>query len=102
MYRAFVTRASSGDIDNSPIIERILMLRKEKAQLLGFASFAELSMASKARPQFSSLSFHHSVIQAVLACLRSYVKLVIQTCVSLAFGLNGVSSIMSLIFYGPV
>lgn len=47
MYRAFLTRASSGDIDNGPIIERTLALRQEKAQLLGFPTFAHLSMDSK-------------------------------------------------------
>lgn len=47
MYRAYITRASAGELDNSPIIEQVLSLRKEKAQLLGFANFAELSMASK-------------------------------------------------------
>lgn len=47
VYRAFLTRASSGEIDNSPIIERTLALRQEKAKLLGFQNFAEVSMASK-------------------------------------------------------
>eukprot|EP00878_Enallax_costatus_P002366 GHUV01002542.1.p1 GENE.GHUV01002542.1~~GHUV01002542.1.p1 ORF type:complete len:832 (+),score=220.74 GHUV01002542.1:594-3089(+) len=47
MYRAYITRASAGDLDNTPIIEKILQLRQEKAELLGFKSFAELSMASK-------------------------------------------------------
>ena len=41
--------ADAGDIDNSPIIERILALRQEKAGLLGFENFAQLSMASKVR-----------------------------------------------------
>ncbi|PNH01941.1 hypothetical protein TSOC_012115 [Tetrabaena socialis] len=44
---ANITRASSGESDNAPLIERILSLRAEKAALLGFASFADLSMASK-------------------------------------------------------
>ncbi|KAI8465022.1 MAG: hypothetical protein J3K34DRAFT_438374 [Monoraphidium minutum] len=47
MYRAYVTRASSGDGDNTPLIDRVLALRQEKAKLLGFESFAHLSMASK-------------------------------------------------------
>ncbi|GIL75386.1 hypothetical protein Vretimale_7960 [Volvox reticuliferus] len=47
VYRAYISRASAGDSDNGPIIERILELRAEKAKLLGFDSFAELSMASK-------------------------------------------------------
>jgi Zn-dependent oligopeptidase len=44
---AYLTRASSGDIDNTPVIERILELRQQKAKLLGYANFAEVSMASK-------------------------------------------------------
>ena len=47
MYRANITRASGGEIDNNPIIEKILTLRAEKAKLLGFTSFADVSMASK-------------------------------------------------------
>ena len=49
MYRAYITRASSGEGDNTPIIERTLALRREQAVLLGFANYAELSMASKVR-----------------------------------------------------
>lgn len=52
MYTAFGTRASdqgphAGQWDNSAIIDEILALRHEKAQLLGFASYAELSLATK-------------------------------------------------------
>ncbi|MHC5062436.1 MAG: M3 family metallopeptidase [Planctomycetota bacterium] len=47
LYRAFVQRASSGDGDNQPLIDRILILRDEMANLLGYASFAEKSLASK-------------------------------------------------------
>lgn len=47
MYKAYVTRASSGEKDNAPIIEKVLTLRQEKASLLGFDTFAHLSMASK-------------------------------------------------------
>lgn len=49
-YRAFVTRASSGDVDNQPLIDRILELRRRKAKLLGFHSYAELSLATKMAP----------------------------------------------------
>ena len=49
VYRAYLTRASSGNIDNTPLIERILTLRQDKAELLGFPNFAELSMARKVR-----------------------------------------------------
>ena len=47
MYRANITRASSGEKDNSPIIEKVLTLKQEKAKLLGYDNFAEVSMASK-------------------------------------------------------
>ena len=47
LYRATITRASDGDLDNTPLITRILELRAEKAALLGYANFAEVSMASK-------------------------------------------------------
>ncbi len=50
LYKAFISRASGGELDNTPLIERILELRKEKAQLLGFNSYAELSLASKMAP----------------------------------------------------
>lgn len=52
MYRAYVTRASEigpngGEYDNSPIMTEILALRHELANLLGFDSFAEKSLATK-------------------------------------------------------
>ncbi len=47
MYRAYVTRASSGDLDNGPVMDEILALRREAALLLGFASYAEYSLATK-------------------------------------------------------
>ncbi|MBI5852719.1 MAG: M3 family metallopeptidase [Planctomycetes bacterium] len=47
VYRAWIARASSGEFDNTPLIDRILALRDEKAKLLGFRDFAALSLASK-------------------------------------------------------
>lgn len=52
MYTAFVTRASdegpyAGKWDNSPLMEEILALRHEAAQLLGFDNYAERSIATK-------------------------------------------------------
>ncbi|HEX6997504.1 MAG TPA: M3 family metallopeptidase [Gammaproteobacteria bacterium] len=51
-YEAWVTRASdrgphAGRWDNGPLIEDILRLRHEAATLLGFANYAELSLATK-------------------------------------------------------
>ncbi|MBE9167629.1 M3 family metallopeptidase [Pleurocapsales cyanobacterium LEGE 06147] len=55
LYKAFITRASSGELDNKPLIERILELRKEKAQILGFNTYAELSLAKKMAPSVSAV-----------------------------------------------
>ena len=55
MYRAYTTRASSGDLDNTPNINRILTLRQEKAELLGFENFAELSLAKKMAPNVAAV-----------------------------------------------
>ncbi|MEA5420076.1 M3 family metallopeptidase [Spirulina sp. CCNP1310] len=55
VYRAYITRAASGEWDNNPLIERILALRLEKAQILGFNSFAELSLARKMAPSVAAV-----------------------------------------------
>ncbi len=52
VYSAFVTRASDEGphdkkYDNSPVMEQILALRHEAAQLLGFENYAEKSLATK-------------------------------------------------------
>jgi oligopeptidase A len=52
LYRAFVTRASdqgpnAGEYDNSEIMNELLALRHELAQLLGFDNFAVKSIATK-------------------------------------------------------
>ena len=47
LYKAFISRASGRELDNNPLIERILELRREKAALLGFDSYAQLSLAKK-------------------------------------------------------
>ncbi|MDY7218416.1 oligopeptidase A [Denitrificimonas sp. JX-1] len=52
VYRAYSTRASdqgphAGQLDNSPIMEEILDLRAELAQLLGFNNYSELSISTK-------------------------------------------------------
>jgi len=47
MYREYVTRASTGRLDNGPVIDEILALRAEAATLLGFEHYAASSLASK-------------------------------------------------------
>ncbi len=55
LYRAYVSRASSGDLDNSPLIDQTLVLRKQQAQLLGFDSYADLSIARKMAPSVTAV-----------------------------------------------
>ena len=55
LYRAFITRASSGAEDNTPLLGSILSLRQEQARLLGYDSFAELSLASKMAPDVATV-----------------------------------------------
>ncbi|MBL6749964.1 MAG: M3 family metallopeptidase [Nevskia sp.] len=52
LYTAYATRASdqgplAGRYDNTALMEEILALRHEEAQLLGFRDFAELSLETK-------------------------------------------------------
>ncbi|MDR0439942.1 MAG: M3 family metallopeptidase, partial [Candidatus Accumulibacter sp.] len=50
LYRASATRASEfgpAEFDNTPLIRRILELRKEEARMLGYRNFAEVSLAPK-------------------------------------------------------
>lgn len=55
MYRAYLTRASEGEFDNSDIIAQILKLRKEEASLLGFATYAEVSLSQKMAPNVEAV-----------------------------------------------
>ena len=54
IYHAYTTRASElgghAEFDNSAIMQEILALRESQAQLLGFANYAELSLAKKMAP----------------------------------------------------
>src|SRR3569623_1943419 len=50
LYRAYVTRASEfgkPELDNTALIASILRLRREAAELLGFARYAQVSLAAK-------------------------------------------------------
>ena len=59
LYKAYTTRASEQsehtEFDNTKIIEEILSLRHEMAQLLGFKNYAELSLASKMAPDVETV-----------------------------------------------
>jgi len=61
LYRAYATRASEfgkADWDNSALIDRIVALRRESAGLLGYKSYAEVSLVPKmARDPAEVLAF---------------------------------------------
>jgi oligopeptidase A len=60
IYRAYLTRASECSSDaaknNIPIIYETLKLKAEMAKLLGFANYAELSLASKMAPSVEAVT----------------------------------------------
>jgi oligopeptidase A len=64
LYKAFVSRAAAGDYDNLGNIDRILELRREMSNILGFNNFAELSLASKMAPNVAA-------VEGLLESLRS-------------------------------
>jgi len=90
MYRAYATRASlsalapAGDevarLDNAPIIDELLALRHEEAKLLGYASYAEVSLVPKmAESPASVMAFLHDLARRArpfaegdLAALRRF------------------------------
>jgi oligopeptidase A len=87
VYWAYQTRASdegpdAGKFDNSQRIEKIMALRHEAAQLLGFANAAEESLATKmARSPTEVMEFLHGlaerarpVAQEELVRLREFAK----------------------------
>ena len=50
MYRAYSTRAAefgAAELDNTPLISSILALKQEEARMLGFDSYAQVSLESK-------------------------------------------------------
>jgi oligopeptidase A len=47
LYREFQTRATTGEHANEGLIVQILKLRREKAQMLGFADFADLVLQDR-------------------------------------------------------
>ena len=77
VYRAYLGRASDldaaadvdggGKRDNRPLIARLLQLRHEKAQLLGYATYADVSLAQKMAPSTSAV---HQLLDELRAVSR--------------------------------
>ncbi|MEM9019518.1 MAG: M3 family metallopeptidase [Planctomycetota bacterium] len=47
VHKAFISRASSGEFNNRPLIDEILLLRREQCGLLGFDNYAQVSLSTK-------------------------------------------------------
>ncbi len=76
VYEAYTTRASdrgphAGQWDNSELMEAVLKVRHELAGLLGFASYAERSLATKmAEDPQQVMGFLHDLAQRSVALAR--------------------------------
>ncbi|RHY81036.1 hypothetical protein DYB26_009562 [Aphanomyces astaci] len=55
LYRANVAKAGLAPFDNLEIVRETLQLRQERAKMLGFSSYAELSLASKMAPSVAGV-----------------------------------------------
>jgi oligopeptidase A len=63
VYRAYISRASAGDLDNGPLINRILKLRREQSRLLGFNNYAELSLSQKMAPTIDAVQSMYDTLR---------------------------------------
>lgn len=79
-YEAYVTRASdkgpnAGTFDNSSLIKEILALRDEKAKLLGYKNYAQLSLAPKmANSTEQVIDFLNNIVNKVQAQADNDIK----------------------------
>jgi oligopeptidase A len=55
IYKASLTKASSGDTDNTVIINDIMRKKKGVAKMLGYDTYAELSLAQKMAPDVDTV-----------------------------------------------
>lgn len=55
LYRAFITRASSGELDNSANLLEQIRMKIEIAHILGYDNYAEMSIATKMAPDVQSI-----------------------------------------------
>lgn len=82
MYRAYTTRASEqgpngGEFDNTAIINETVALRHELANLLGFATYAELSLATKmAQSPQQVTDFLHDLAERSLPAAQQEIEAV--------------------------
>ncbi|KAG1711574.1 hypothetical protein DVH05_008823 [Phytophthora capsici] len=79
LYRAYATRASGESFDNEVIINELLEIRKQIAQLLGFNSFAEVSISKKMAPSVEQVEkMHHDLREKCIAIAHEEVNIVAE------------------------
>lgn len=94
LYEAYSTRASdrgphANKWDNTPVIEKILKVRHEIAQLVGFKNYAEYSLATKmAKTPDEVLHFLHDLLKRSKSIAEQEYKEII----ALAKKLDGIST----------
>lgn len=59
LYRASSSRASAAPYDNEEIIKEILAIRKEMSLLLGFETYAQVSISKKMAPSVAEVEKMH-------------------------------------------
>ena len=68
LYEAFVSRASGGELDNRPLINQILALRQELAELLGYKDFADYRLeVNMVKSGKAALDFEEEIFDKTLA-----------------------------------
>lgn len=74
LYRAMVSRAAD---ENEPLIKEILSLKKEQAQILGYDTYADVSLARKMAKSVSEIDELHELLadKAVPAAKRELKEL---------------------------
>lgn len=63
VYTAYRSLASSGKTNNTPLIRKILTLRRELAQLLGYPNYAVSAMAGRVSLMWAAIYFACPVAQ---------------------------------------
>ena len=67
LYQAYVNRASEGELNNRPLIDKILTLRRELADLLGYANFADYVLEENmVGSSAAALEFEEDLYEATL------------------------------------
>nr|XP_033819750.1 probable cytosolic oligopeptidase A [Geotrypetes seraphini] len=82
LFHAHMTRAGSGDLNNKVLLEEIRQLRQEKAKILGYETYAHLSLSSKMVQQVDTvwnfLNFlrnkSYPAVQAELQSLQDFAQ----------------------------